>query len=733
MTPEDEDELQVVQERCPEQGIFFSCCLDPQHVERCELGVCETCKICRLSLCRACARGHSCSSKLSLHDMEQWSSQGNAHLQRQADQGDEGAGLFLLMRLIALVERKWSPTEWKITLPAMLELVQEDVRWLVAFVRQLLQDLEEPREPRENPEDACNVQEVDWHERLICKIEEIATTRDRPGPGEDAPAVVASRAGLVILKMILRHPPRQHGTLERLLQAALRLWDRGPQEELQLQLEQLLDHYDPDSHFHQQLKERLNERAQSVPSVALRLKLALRAREKDVAFKSWENELMNQVEPALEQRLDRLGRFGDLVDRSRKVENFKREEFKDVALPTCLSTTITSWEEATTTSGANGARILKLKGRDGEGPEQEIKVISKCDDAAPEERATGWALEFMNLLIDADPEIRQIRREQNLETGDVKVSYSVVPIAPSHNLVEMVPDAISKEDLAKRSTDPREPTSAKRFLEYLVSKNEAASLPKARKVLAFTAAVSTVMSFVLGLGDRHAGNIMLTGSGRLFQIDFGFVLGMEPLHTRGYGKQPVLRLDYNEVYEVAQKELMNKIFWPVLHHSFRVLRHHYHILVEFVADIKLKVQEKEWNLSIRQAKRRDENRDFREGDQLDNRAWKKLDWAEEFLHHRLVPLLSEEGAKRFIEALVLTHRDALVLRMHDKNREVGEQLARTLSSSSQHWREAWSELPRGFAWMASLTPFGHLPSRLFALTIQKREVEDDSQADAIPA
>ncbi|CAJ1401475.1 unnamed protein product [Effrenium voratum] len=695
-----------------------------------------------LSLCRACARGHSCSSKLSLHDMEQWSSQGNAHLQRQADQGDEGAGLFLLMRLIALVERKWSPTEWKITLPAMLELVQE--RCAVAG------GLCSPAPPRPGGASGASGEPRGRlqcaggglaRERLICKIEEIATTRDRPGPGEDAPAVVASRAGLVILKMILRHPPRQHGTLERLLQAALRLWDRGPQEELQLQLEQLLDHYDPDSHFHQQLKERLNERAQSVPSVALRLKLALRAREKDVAFKSWENELMNQVDPALEQRLDRLGRFGDLVDRSRKVENFKREEFKDVALPTCLSTTITSWEEATTTSGANGARILKLKGRDGEGPEQEIKVISKCDDAAPEERATGWALEFMNLLIDADPEIRQIRREQNLETGDVKVSYSVVPIAPSHNLVEMVPDAISKEDLAKRSTDPREPTSAKRFLEYLVSKNEAASLtPKARKVLAFTAAVSTVMSFVLGLGDRHAGNIMLTGSGRLFQIDFGFVLGMEPLHTRGYGKQPVLRLDYNEVYEVAQKELMNKIFWPVLHHSFRVLRHHYHILVEFVADIKLKVQEKEWNLSIRQAKRRDENRDFREGDQLDNRAWKKLvklweaqDWAEEFLHHRLVPLLSEEGAKRFIEALVLTHRDALVLRMHDKNREVGEQLARTLSSSSQHWREAWSELPRGFAWMASLTPFGHLPSRLFALTIQKREVEDDSQADAIPA
>lgn len=42
------------------------------------------------------------------------------------------------------------------------------------------------------------------------------------------------------------------------------------------------------------------------------------------------------------------------------------------------------------------------------------------------EQRAAWPLSctlgfgLRNLLIDADPEIRQIRREQNLETGDVK-------------------------------------------------------------------------------------------------------------------------------------------------------------------------------------------------------------------------------------------------------------------------------------------------------------------------
>ena len=43
-----------------------------------------------------------------------------------------------------------------------------------------------------------------------------------------------------------------------------------------------------------------------------------------------------------------------------------------------------------------------------------------------------------------------------------------------------------------------------------------------------TCVSSCVLCYVLGVGDRHMENIMVTGNGKLLHIDFSYLLGDDP-------------------------------------------------------------------------------------------------------------------------------------------------------------------------------------------------------------
>ena len=98
--------------------------------------------------------------------------------------------------------------------------------------------------------------------------------------------------------------------------------------------------------------------------------------------------------------------------------------------------------------------------------------------------------------------------------------YNIIPIHSKFGIIEMVNNVVSLYDISKKYNTT--------LYKYIMEINPEQSINNIRKNFISSCVGSCILSYMLGLGDRHLENILLSSEGKIFHIDFDYILGEDP-------------------------------------------------------------------------------------------------------------------------------------------------------------------------------------------------------------
>ena len=151
-------------------------------------------------------------------------------------------------------------------------------------------------------------------------------------------------------------------------------------------------------------------------------------------------------------------------------------------------------------------------------PESKYSIIFKKGDDLRQDQLVVQMIQLMDKLLKKDGLDLKLNPYKVLATaaGRDVADYSgfvecVPRCRPISNVLEEYRDI--RRFLADFCPDPNNPQNpAKEALKNFIK----------------SCAGSCVVTYILGVGDRHLDNLMLTEDGMLFHIDFGYILGKDP-------------------------------------------------------------------------------------------------------------------------------------------------------------------------------------------------------------
>lgn len=152
-------------------------------------------------------------------------------------------------------------------------------------------------------------------------------------------------------------------------------------------------------------------------------------------------------------------------------------------------------------------------------------------------------------------------------------TYRILSTSKTTGLIEVLIDATSIDGLKKSEKYP-ENGGMRAYFEQVYGPPTSKAFLAAQKNFVHSLAGYSLVSYLLGLKDRHNGNIMIDSRGHIIHIDFGFAFGMAPGHEWSFERAPFkLTKDYIDVMGGTTSDCF-KVFQKLFVDGFKAARNH---------------------------------------------------------------------------------------------------------------------------------------------------------------
>lgn len=94
-------------------------------------------------------------------------------------------------------------------------------------------------------------------------------------------------------------------------------------------------------------------------------------------------------------------------------------------------------------------------------------------------------------------------------------TYQIIMLSKDVGIIEYIDNAITLRTINENGFT---------LQNYILNKNKNSTLHQIKNTFVESLAISSAISYIIGLGDRHLDNIMINNLGQIFHIDYGYIM-----------------------------------------------------------------------------------------------------------------------------------------------------------------------------------------------------------------